>query len=85
MYGKYDGKKLPNLAGASLTNACFTYILDIAEFRRDPLYSDVMEAKISAVHKYIDANLNTEDKVIDFFEKYVLEIQSLQTTQTTQT
>lgn len=76
MYGNYDGTKLPRMAGASVANACFTYILDIAEFRRTPLYTQVMEAKILAIQKYIDANLDTEQKVLDFFEKFVSEIRT---------
>jgi hypothetical protein len=75
-YGKYDGTKLPNLAGADVANACFSYILEIAEFRKDPWYTDVMEAKILAIHKYIDTNLNTDEKVAEFFDKYVNEIKS---------
>lgn len=71
LYANYDGTKLPTMSGADLTNACFTYILDVNEFRKDPWYSQVMEAKIHAINRYIDKNLDTDEKVTILFNKFI--------------
>lgn len=72
-YEKYDGTKLPMISGTSLTNACFTYIVDINEVKNSPIYT---ESKLNAIYKYINKNLNTDDKVVVFFENFITNYKS---------
>lgn len=71
-YTNYDGNKLPPLSGNDLTRACFTYILDIHEFRNSNIYSSLAENKLKAIYKYLNNNFATEHEVMEYF-KEVLE------------
>lgn len=70
-YHKFDGSKLPIFSGYNISNACFSYIFDINEFKNNMFYSSVMESKLFAINKYIEKNLNTDNKVLLYFEKYL--------------
>ena len=70
-YQNYDGTKLPPLSGADLSMACFSYILDIQEFRNSNMYSGLMETKLRAINKYLDKNFATEQQIVEFFEQVV--------------
>lgn len=70
-YSNYDGTKLPSLSGYNFSNACLSYILDIDQFRKSGLYSKPMEYKTIAIQKYLDKNLDTEEKILEFFDKFL--------------
>lgn len=70
-YESYDGKQLPQLSGADISNACFSYIVDKEEFRKSPFYTSIMESKIDAINKYLDRTLDTNEKVEVFFTEYL--------------
>lgn len=78
-YDKYDGTMLPRPCGFSLANACFTYILDVNEFRQDPLYCVDIESKINAIQRYIDKNLDTNEKTLAFFEHFTSDLEEIHT------
>jgi hypothetical protein len=69
-YASMDGTKLPIPAGCDLVSACFSYVIDRAEFRRDPWYTVGMEQKIDAIEQYIGNNLDTQQKVEDLFTAF---------------
>lgn len=69
-YKGFDGTKLPSFSGNSMTNACWNYKLDKELFRKSMFYTSQMESKINAIEKYINLNLDTNEKVYEFFEKY---------------
>lgn len=70
-YASFDGTKLPMLSGCDIANACFSYIVNIKDFRKGPWYTPTMECKINAVHKYNNKNLDTDEKVYAFFNEYI--------------
>lgn len=70
-YGIFDGSRLPMLSGAQIEHACFTYIIDKEEFRKDPWYTPIMHDKLMAIDKYIERHLATDDDVARFFEQFV--------------
>ena len=70
-YSKFDGSTLPKLSGFSLDNACFSYIVDKDEFKRDPWYTTIMMDKLVAIDRYLSKNLDTNDKVANFFMEFV--------------
>lgn len=70
-YYKFDGTKLPIFSGYNIINSCFSYIMDINEFKYSIYYSIQMENKLIAINKYIKRNLNTDDQVLLYFEKYI--------------
>jgi hypothetical protein len=69
-YKKFDGSVLPAFSGCSTSNACFSYIQSFYHCFFDKLSSSVMRDKKEAIDKYIDKNLDTNEKVIDFFEQF---------------
>ena len=69
-YATYDGTKFPPLSGSSSPHACFSYILNRAEFGKHMLYSKVMESKTNAIDKYLTNKFSTDDQVMDFFETF---------------
>jgi LytS/YehU family sensor histidine kinase len=75
-YASFDGTKLPMLSGCSVANACFSYIISKQEFRKGPFYSQIMESKIDAIEKYLNKNLDTDEKVVSFFDDYVEKVQN---------
>ena len=77
-YASMDGTKLPMLSGATTTNACFSYILDNDEFRKDPLYTPIMNHKLMAIERYLARNFDTEKKTIAFFEEFMTSCESPQ-------
>jgi len=70
-YDQYDGETLPPLSGCDMTNACFSYMLDKEEFRKSPWYTVIMEQKLEAIDKYLDAQLGTDDQAVAFFERFI--------------
>lgn len=72
-YGRYDGTKLPMPTGTNTTNACFTYITELTDPRHEGC-ADIAEGKVSAVLRYIERNLDTDDKVCAFFDRYIAAI-----------
>jgi hypothetical protein len=70
-YSKFDGNLLPEFSGCSTPNACFTYILDKAEFKKNHFYSPRMMEKLNAIERYLDKNLCDEEKIKVFFETFV--------------
>ena len=70
-YSSFDGTKLPMFSGASLTNACFSYIVSKTDLRSGPWYSKVMEDKADAIRRYLDKQFDTNEKVVAFFEAVV--------------
>ncbi len=70
-YTNYDGSKLPPLNGSDLNTTCFTYILDIHEFKNSNLYTTIMERKLQAIYKYLDKNFEKEEQVMQFFKEVV--------------
>lgn len=70
-YDDYDGSKLPPMTGYTLPNACFTYILERPRVRLiDSTYTEIMESKFVAIEKFIEKNLDTDDKVLKLFVKF---------------
>lgn len=69
-YSSFDGTKLPTASGTNTENACFSYILSKKEFRKSPFYTAAYEEKINAIDKYLNQNLNTDEKVVEFFKAY---------------
>lgn len=69
-YRSFDGTKLPSFSGDSTANACWTYILNKTELRKSMFYTSQIESKIDAIEKYININLDTNDKVYTFLENY---------------
>ena len=70
-YCDLDGTSLPPAAGASLANACFTYVQDIRDIKRDPWCTTRMLQKQRAIERYVDRNLSSPDAVVAFFDKFV--------------
>jgi hypothetical protein len=67
-YAKYNGTKLPMFSGYSLTNACFSYIVD----SKTLTFNNVqMDHKLDAINKYLVHNLSTEKQVEKLFEDFV--------------
>ena len=71
-YDSYDGTKLPHLSGYSMENVCLTYI-EKNPFDM-PLYSKQMDNKQQAIQKYLDKNLDTQSKMIEFFDAFCKKI-----------
>jgi hypothetical protein len=70
-YSSFDGSKLPMMSGYSTSNACFSYIANKKDARKNPFSSPIMEEKTDAIDRYIKRNLNTQEKVLDFFDEFV--------------
>jgi hypothetical protein len=70
-YKSFDGTKLPMFSGCSMINACLSYIQDKEDFRKSLFYTQKMDDKTIAIEKYLDRNFDTDQKVIDFFEKFI--------------
>lgn len=79
-YTEFDGTKLPTLSGYNVPNACFSYMSKFSYISPlhsknysyfNPLYSKNMAAKTHAIEKYLKQNLNTNEKILHFFEQYV--------------
>jgi len=68
-YTEFDGTKLPTMSGYNISNACFSYMAKCSYFT--PLYSKNMATKTHAIEKYLKQNLNTNEKVLHFFEQYI--------------
>jgi hypothetical protein len=75
-YDKYNGDSLPTLSGADLNMACFSYIINKEEFRRDPWYTEIMEKKLDAINRYLDTHLGTDEQVSEFFERFIVMYES---------
>lgn len=73
-YKAFDGSRLPMFSGYSLTNACMSYIVDRGDLRRSPFYTQVMEEKASAIDRYLEKNLGTDEQAVKFFEEYIFAI-----------
>ena len=69
-YDKYTGDKFPALSGSSFPHACYTYIFDRSNFRRNLMYPKQYEYKLDAIEKYLEKNFKTEVQVLDFFIKF---------------
>jgi hypothetical protein len=74
-YDRYTGDTFPALSGSSVTNACFSYIFNPAEFKQSPMYSAAYSKKMDAITKYLQKKLSTQDQALelffDFFQEYV--------------
>lgn len=73
-YTLFDGTKLPMLSGCDLANACFSYIVDRAEFRSSLFYSRQMELKHDAIDLYLKRNLASYEQVEDLFNAFVANV-----------
>lgn len=83
-YDSFNGSKLPMISGASLENACFSYILDIDRYKKSFLFTKNMEDKVIAIEKYLQNNFDTNEKVVNFFNEFVqLVIQPVEDENTT--
>lgn len=69
-YKSYDGSKLPSMSGVSLTSSCFSYITDINDLCNRMFYTPQMMLKLQAIQRYLDANFDTTEKTIDFFDNF---------------
>lgn len=58
-YDTFDGSLLPSASGFNVPNACFSYL------------SSSLPKKLRAIEKYIDKNLNTNQKVEIFFVNFL--------------
>jgi hypothetical protein len=67
-YAKYDGKKLPMFSGFSMSNACFSYIVDS---KATAFQIAQMDQKSDAINKYLVRNLSTTDQVEKLFDDFV--------------
>jgi hypothetical protein len=70
-YDTFDGTKLPMMSGCDPVNACTTYIVDKAEFRKDPWYTDIMEQKLVAIDKYLARKFKTDKDAMAFFTRFL--------------
>jgi hypothetical protein len=68
-YSTYDGSKYPALSGSSIGNACFTYIFNMLYFKKSTFYTEQYASKLTAIEKYLENKLNTEEQILSFFEK----------------
>lgn len=73
-YKNFDGTRLPMFSGCSTSNACFSYIIDKEDFRKDLFYTPVMEDKIVAIEKYLEKNFDSDKKIEEFFNKFIEQI-----------
>ena len=64
-YSAYDGTKLPPMSGFDVQNACMTYIAKV------PSESLIADQKTRAIQRYLRRNLNSPEKVSDFFFSFV--------------
>ena len=74
-YAKFNGTKMPMMAGCDLHNACSTYIIDRNRFRQDPWYSDIMDQKLVAIEKYLDNKFKSRADTDKFFMEFINVIQ----------
>jgi hypothetical protein len=68
-YANYNGSKYPPLSGSSVENACFSYIFNVNKLKKSGLYSSNYASKMTAIQKYLDMNLSTDEQVVTFFRK----------------
>ena len=68
-YKDYDGTFLPEASGFNTTNACFSYIQSNYQLIFGKFMTESMQDKNKAILKYIDKNLDTNEKVVELFEK----------------
>ena len=67
-YETYDGTKLPPFSGYCPENVCLTYIeKNLFDM---PLYYKIPDNKQQAIQKYLDKNLDTPSKMIEFFDAF---------------
>ena len=64
-YSAYDGTKLPPMSGFDVQNACMTYIAKV------PSESLIADQKTRAIQRYLRRNLDSPEKVSDFFFSFV--------------
>ena len=71
-YDSYDGTKLPQFSGYSMENVYLTYI------EKNPcnmnIYYKIPDNKQQAIQKYLDKNLDTQSKMIEFFDAFCKKI-----------
>lgn len=72
-YADYTGDELPAMSGCSIENACFTYMLNKDS---SPFYTKHMEQKTKAIEKYLQHHLNTDEKVLTFFQDFYENLES---------
>ena len=68
---EFDGTKLPMMSGYDPVDACTSYIIDKYEFRKDPMYTEIMEQKLHAIDKYLARNFKTDKDVTTFFTRFL--------------
>jgi hypothetical protein len=73
-FDTYDGTTLPAFAGYDLPNACFSY-LDIESVGG----VNLLEEKQDVIHKYLQKQLDTDEKVEEFFRSFLSKLQSTHT------
>lgn len=70
-YSSFNGSKLPMLSGYSLENACFSYIINREDMKKDPFYTKTMEDKVVAIEKYLAEKVGTYDLSMDLFSEFI--------------
>jgi hypothetical protein len=70
-YEDYDGTILPTLSGSNFNVACLSYITDPNDNSTNKMYSRQMENKKNAINKFLDQNLDSDIKIIKFFNEYL--------------
>lgn len=67
-YESYDGTKLPPFSGYCPENVCLTYIEK--NLCNHNIYYKIPDNKQQAIQKYLDKNLDTQSKMIEFFDAF---------------
>lgn len=70
-YERFDGTKLPMYSGSDIGNACYCYILDKNEIKKNMFCSESILHKIDAIDKYLNYNFDDSIKTYDFFDKFI--------------
>lgn len=71
-YTAFDGSKLPEMSGCSILNACMSYLYTSPiEALREPFPIYIMYQKQIAIHKYLQKNFSSMDKIDSFVLEYI--------------
>jgi hypothetical protein len=65
------GTMLPPMSGSDMSMACFSYIVDQEEFKKNPFWTPIMAQKYKKVDDFLDKNLQTREQVKDFFARFI--------------
>ena len=71
-YEFFDGTKLPMFSGCGVGNACYSYILDKNEYKKNRFSStSTIIHKINAIEKYLDHHFDDSNKTYVFFDDFI--------------